>query len=102
AASPLATKPVTRRPAPARYPQRMPSRSGQSTRRIVVALDGPASSGKSSVGGAAAEQLQLRVVDTEALDRALTALALLEGVDLDDPAVLVPLVDRVSLGDDGS
>ena len=80
----------------------MPSRSGQSTRRIVVALDGPASSGKSSVGAAAAEQLGLRFVDTGLFYRALTALALLEGVDLEDPAVLVPLVDRVSLGDDGS
>ena len=80
----------------------MPSRSAQSTRRIVVALDGPASSGKSSVGAAAAEQLQLRFVDTGLFYRALTALALLEGVELDDPAVLVPLVDRVSLGDDGS
>ena len=80
----------------------MPSRSGQSTRRIVVALDGPASSGKSSVGAAAAEQLQLRFVDTGLFYRALTALALLEGVSLDDPGLLVPLVDRVSLGDDGS
>src|SRR5690348_9401848 len=79
----------------------MPSRP-QSTRRIVVALDGPASSGKSSVGAAAAEQLQLRFVDTGLFYRALTALALLEGVPLDDPGALVPLVDRVTLGDDGS
>ena len=63
----------------------MPSRSGQSTRRIVVALDGPASSGKSSVGAAAAEQLQLRFVDTGLFYRALTALALLEGVDARRP-----------------
>src|SRR4029079_14142056 len=102
AASPLATKPVTRRPAPARYPRGMPSRSGQSTRRIVVALDGPASSGKSSVGAAAPEQRVLRFVDPGLFYRALTARARLEGVELDDPAVLVPLVDRVSLGDDGS
>src|SRR5215218_2029497 len=80
----------------------MASRPGQSTRRIVVALDGPASSGKSSVGAAAAEQLQLRFVDTGLFYRALTALALLEGLDLDDPTALVPLVDRVSLGEDGS
>jgi cytidylate kinase len=79
----------------------MPSRP-QSTRRIVVALDGPASSGKSSVGAAAAEQLNLRFVDTGLFYRALTAVALLEDVPLDDGAALVPLIDRISLADDGS
>ena len=79
----------------------MPSRP-QSTRRIVVALDGPASSGKSSVGAAAAEQLNLRFVDTGLFYRALTALALLEGTPLEDAAALVPLVDRITLGDDGT
>ena len=48
-------------------------------RRIVVALDGPASSGKSSVGAAAAGRLGLRFVDTGLLYRALTAAALREG-----------------------
>ena len=99
---PSARRPLIAATLPTAILSGMPSRSGQSTRRIVVALDGPASSGKSSVGAAAAEQLQLRFVDTGLFYRALTALALLEGVDLDDPAVLVPLVDRVSLGDDGS
>src|SRR6187551_1173767 len=80
----------------------MPSRSGQSTRRIVVALDGPASSGKSSVGAAAAEQLQLRFVDTGLFYRAVTALALRERVALDDAAALVALVARVTLDDDGT
>ena len=70
--------------------------------RIVVALDGPASSGKSSVGSAAAERLCLRFVDTGLLYRALTALALREGVATDDATALVALVDRVTLGDDGA
>ena len=70
--------------------------------RVVVALDGPASSGKSSVGSAAAARLGLRFVDTGLLYRALTALALREGVATDDVAGLVGLVDRVTLGDDGS
>src|SRR6187551_1792076 len=79
----------------------MASRSSQ-TRRVIVALDGPASSGKSSVGAAAAAQLGLRFVDTGLFYRAVTALALLEGVALDDVAGLVGLVDRVSLGDEGT
>jgi len=76
--------------------------SVQPASRIVVALDGPASSGKSSVGSAAAARLGLRFVDTGLIYRALTALALREGAATDDAAALVPLVDRVALGDDGA
>jgi cytidylate kinase len=71
-------------------------------RGFVVALDGPASSGKSSVGVAAAERRGLRFVDTGLLYRAITALALREGVATDDAAGLGALVERVTLGDDGS
>ena len=46
-------------------------RAADDGRRIVVALDGPASSGKSSVGAAAAGRLGLRFVDTGLLYRAL-------------------------------
>ncbi len=74
----------------------------QPATRIVVALDGPASSGKSSVGSASAERLGLRFVDSGLLYRALTALALREGVAPDDVAGLVALADRVALGDDGA
>ncbi len=71
-------------------------------RRIVVALDGPASSGKSSVGAAAAARLGLRFLDTGLIYRAMTAMALREGAALDDAGALVPLAARVSLGDDGT
>jgi cytidylate kinase len=71
-------------------------------RRIVVALDGPASSGKSSVGAAAAARLGLRFLDTGLIYRAMTAMALREGAAVDDAAALVPLAARVSLGDDGT
>ncbi|HEY4188982.1 MAG TPA: (d)CMP kinase [Candidatus Limnocylindrales bacterium] len=71
-------------------------------RRVVVALDGPASSGKSSVGAAAAGRLGLRFVDTGLLYRALTAAALREGITTDDAPGLVALADRVTLGDDGT
>ena len=76
--------------------------TNRARRRIVVALDGPGSSGKSSVGAAAAERLGLRFVDTGLLYRALTALALREDVATDDVAGLVALVARISLGDDGT
>ena len=52
--------------------------------RLVVALDGPASSGKSSVGAAAALRLGYRFCDTGLLYRALTWLALQRELPLDD------------------
>ena len=56
--SPRAARTADRRPASDRILRACPRRAAQSTRRIVVALDGPASSGKSSVGAAAAAQLR--------------------------------------------
>lgn len=71
-------------------------------RRLVVALDGPASSGKSSVGAAAAEELGYRFCDTGLLYRAVTWLALDRGITSDDPSGLVHLVDQIELVDDGT
>lgn len=68
--------------------------------RLVVALDGPASSGKSSVGAAAALELGYRFVDTGLLYRAVTWLSLLRDVAADDPAGLVALVGEVELTPD--
>lgn len=64
---------------------------------LVVALDGPASSGKSSVGAAAAGRLGYRFCDTGLLYRAVTWLALRRGITSADPAGLVALVTEVEL-----
>jgi CMP/dCMP kinase len=70
---------------------------------LVVALDGPASSGKSSVGAAAAETLGYRFCDTGLLYRAATWLALKRGVRPGgDPAALVALVPEIELIPDGA
>jgi cytidylate kinase len=66
-------------------------------RRLVIALDGPASSGKSSVGAAAAARIGYRFCDTGLLYRALTWLALRRGAPLDDVETLVALVPAVTL-----
>ncbi|MFL5755136.1 MAG: (d)CMP kinase [Chloroflexota bacterium] len=68
--------------------------------RLVVALDGPASSGKSSVGSAAARRLGYRFCDTGLFYRALTFLALELGHEPGDPAPLVADLGRVELGAD--
>lgn len=69
--------------------------------RLVVALDGPGSSGKSSVGAAAAREVGYRFCDTGLLYRAVTWLAEARGVSVDDPEGLVALVDQVELASDG-
>jgi cytidylate kinase len=75
-----------------------PSSSRQPTSGLVVALDGPASSGKSSVGAAAAASLGYRFCDTGLLYRAATWLALKRHVRAGgDPAKLVALVPEIEL-----
>lgn len=69
--------------------------------RLVIALDGPASSGKSSVGAAAAKELGYRFCDTGLLYRAVTWLALDRGVMANDASALVALVGEIELVDDG-
>lgn len=55
---------------------------------MIVAIDGPAGSGKSTVARALAARLGFRYLDTGAMYRALTWLALREGVALDDGEAL--------------
>jgi CMP/dCMP kinase len=72
-----------------------------STLGLTVALDGPGSSGKSSVGSAAALELGYRFCDTGLLYRAATWLALERGVAPDaagdQPDALVALVPEIAL-----
>ncbi len=62
-----------------------PRASSSRGHRLVVAVDGPSGSGKSSVCRAVAQRLNLRYLDTGAMYRALTWWALEQGVDLTDP-----------------
>jgi CMP/dCMP kinase len=58
---------------------------------VVIAIDGPAGAGKSTVARAVAEQLRYRYLDTGAMYRAVTLAALRAGVSSDDPAGLAAL-----------
>jgi cytidylate kinase len=58
---------------------------------VIVAIDGPAGSGKSTVARRLAERLGFRYLDTGAMYRALTWLALERGLDLEDGAALAGL-----------
>jgi len=67
----------------------------QNSPSFVIALDGPAASGKSSVGRGAARRLGFRYLDTGLLYRALTSLALARRADTADAETLVGLVEEL-------
>ena len=69
---------------------------------MIVAIDGPAGAGKSTVARTLATRLGFRYLDTGAMYRALTWLALAEDVSLEDGAALGELArsEPVSFEDD--
>jgi CMP/dCMP kinase len=69
---------------------------------LLIAIDGPAGSGKSSVARAVADKLGFANLNTGAAYRAVALLALREGVDLDDGASLAEVSRRVSLDERGA
>jgi cytidylate kinase len=70
---------------------------------VIVAIDGPAGAGKSTVARALAARLGFRYLDTGAMYRSLTWLALRRGIDLGDGAQLGQLASQhpVVFGDGG-
>lgn len=58
---------------------------------MIVAIDGPAGAGKSTVARALADRLGFRYLDTGAMYRAVTWLAMQRGVDLSDAEALAAL-----------
>ena len=64
---------------------------------LRVALDGPGSSGKSSVGAAAAAELGFRFLDTGVVYRAITLAAVLRGIAPTDESALVSVVPELEL-----
>lgn len=61
---------------------------------VVVAMDGPSGSGKSSTSRGVARRLGLRYLDTGAMYRAMTWWMLENGVDVDDPDAVAAHADR--------
>lgn len=68
------------------------------TTPLVVAIDGPSGSGKSSTSRGVAERLELSYLDTGAMYRAMTWALLERGVDLDDVEAMAAAAPEVSLG----
>ncbi|HSJ92818.1 MAG TPA: (d)CMP kinase [Gaiellaceae bacterium] len=68
---------------------------------MIIAIDGPAGAGKSTVARLLAKRLGFRYLDTGAMYRALTWLALERGVSLDDADALAGLARTHDVTVDG-
>src|SRR5437763_3161274 len=66
-------------------------------RPIVITIDGPAGTGKSSVARALAKRLGLDFLDTGAMYRAAAAIALDRGIPIGDTQRLVEEVKKADL-----
>lgn len=65
--------------------------------RFVIAIDGPAGSGKSTVAKEVAKKLGFIYVDTGAMYRALTLKAIKKNIDLTDSGALIDLAKNTKI-----
>lgn len=67
------------------------------SRSVVIAIDGPAGTGKSSVARGLATSLGARYLDTGAMYRIVTLSVLRSGIDLGDAAAIAAVVGDIEL-----
>ncbi len=65
---------------------------------LVVTIDGPAASGKSTVARLVAERLGASFLDTGAMYRAVTLAAMQAGIDMSDEKELLAVLDETKFG----
>jgi cytidylate kinase len=68
---------------------------------MVIAIDGPAGAGKSTVARAVAAELGFTYLDSGAMYRCVALAALEAGIDVDDGAALGPLASGLEIALDG-
>lgn len=79
-------------------PQRRPiARRHPALARVIIAIDGPAGTGKSTVARELAASLGLEFLDTGAMYRAAAALAVDQSIDLEDGQRIADLVRQADL-----
>lgn len=83
---------------PARPPDE--AAGGREERRLLpdtIAIDGPAASGKSTVGGRLAQEYGYLYLDTGVMYRAVAAAALARGVPIADEAAVSALAEQIEI-----
>ena len=68
---------------------------------MVIAIDGPAGAGKSTVARAVASELGFTYLDSGAMYRCVALASLWEGIDLDDGVAVGALAEGLEVGLDG-
>jgi CMP/dCMP kinase len=63
----------------------------------VIAIDGPAASGKTTIGRLLAERLDYLLLDTGSMYRAVTLAALRQGVDVEDETAVTHLAQSLTI-----
>ncbi|MBE9218321.1 bifunctional pantoate--beta-alanine ligase/(d)CMP kinase [Dolichospermum flos-aquae] len=66
-------------------------------RQPIIAIDGPAGAGKSTVARQVAQELGLVYLDTGAMYRAITWLVLEQGIDINDDCAVAELATRCKI-----
>ena len=72
------------------------------TRKLIIAIDGPAGSGKSSTAKALAKRMELPYIDTGAMYRSLTLKAMEEGISFENVPALVDLSKKIAIRFEGT
>jgi cytidylate kinase len=67
------------------------------TRKLTIAIDGPAGAGKSTVAQIVAQRLGYVYIDSGAMYRAVTLYALEKGVDLENETELADLAKQIDI-----
>ena len=75
----------------------MQAKGMSAAKKLIIAIDGPAGSGKSTTAKRVAERLGLLYIDTGAMYRAATLKVLEEGVALDDEHAISELMDQINI-----
>jgi cytidylate kinase len=71
------------------------------SRRLIIAIDGPSGAGKGTVARTIASRLNYRHIDTGAMYRAVAWLALHDGIDLQDEARVASVARSAALDLEG-
>ncbi|MBU1486975.1 (d)CMP kinase [bacterium] len=71
-------------------------------KKSAIAIDGPAGAGKSTVAKLVASKLGCTYIDTGAMYRAVTLVAIKEGVNLEDEEALVGVAKRIDIKLEGN
>ncbi len=74
-----------------------PSQTSGETKKLVIAIDGPAGAGKSTVALRVAEALGYLYIDTGAMYRAATWLVLRQNINVENREAIVNLIARSDL-----